>query len=667
MAMGGLKAIYGVVLMLAFFSGTATAAHAPVSTLSGCNISISTSGTNYSISPAACKAYNITYSSGIANASLYCNNVMLSNASNIFLLGNNHNDRIYNCSFNKPTIELGSHASLDIMGSNSPSFNPVFSGMYSNITVGYFLTVNVYEPKGFNTSKTWGDQLTHYSYILPTMNNTVPINNTQLQMATSFSPHILGIIQQLKKRVPFGIYNETNSTIYLSQNPINTSYGTIYGSKTYALPSYTINATSTTYYSPYNVEYSFFAYDQLIMFRVNMTSNINITPLYIQPIYPHFNFRYVPNAADGMFTIRWLLSIPPQDMNWSFNYHIYRYNSMQGFSVNPFNTSIGSHASFVDLLTFPPAGFTPRPNQPKTYIFNYTSKLGLGLNSSITIANGTADGGRVSYIQDSTTPSFSQGIGYCSSIFNETNPRNIVNQSGYYTMVNGALRPLGGPALPILYTAPCAVGTYIRGDNITIACNSSVINDTGMGVEIYDSKNINLFYCKIKGNGIYIQNSTNVTISNTRIMPGLVNDTGIYVNSSNNVKFVSMRVYNGFTVPFNEIGSNAIAFYNLSSTSASTISYIQNLTTVYGSFVLSNQLVSSSSSTQPAPSISFTQRDYLYAGALAILAIYIYLFFKIQYKPSQERRRGQGNRGKKSASPKAHKRRHNRAATRKAR
>ncbi|MGC8537631.1 MAG: right-handed parallel beta-helix repeat-containing protein [Candidatus Micrarchaeia archaeon] len=667
--MNRLNAIYRVALMLIILSGTTTAVHTPTSINSGCNLSINASGTNYNLSGGSCKAYNITYLSGVANTNLYCNDVELSNASNILLTRGNYNDRIYTCSFNNPTIRLGASSSLDIIGSNSPSFKPIFSGANSNITVGYFLTVNVYEPKGFNSTKEWGDRLTHYSYILPTINNTMPINNTQLQMATSFSPYILGIIQQLKKRVPFGIYNETNSTIYLSQNPIYTSYGTIYGSKTYTLPSYTINATSTTYYSPYNVEYSFFAYDQLIMFKVNMTSNINITPLYIQPIYPPFNFRYIPNAPGGKFTIKWLLSIPPQDMNWSFNYHIYRYNSMQGFSINPFNTSIGPYASFVDLLTFPPAGYTPEPSQSKTYIFNYTSKLGLGLNSSITIANGTADGGKVSYIQDSTTPSFSQGIGYCSSIFNETQPSNIVNQSGYYTMVSGALRPLGGPALPILYTAPCAIGTYIRGDNITIICNGSLINDTSMGVEIYNSKNINMLYCKIKGNGIYIQNSTNVTISNTRIMPGLANSTGIYVDSSNNIKFVNIGVYNGFTVPFDEINSNSIAFYNLSSTNTSTINYIQNLTTVYGSFVLSNQSVPSSSgpAAQPTSSTSFTQRDYLYLGALAILAVYIYLFFKVQYKPSKEGRGRKSKRRTKSVGAAVHRSKHARAAVRRLR
>ncbi|MEM0201606.1 MAG: right-handed parallel beta-helix repeat-containing protein, partial [Candidatus Micrarchaeaceae archaeon] len=493
----------------------------------------------------------------------------------------------------------------------------------------------------FNSSTTWGNQLTHYSYIIPTINNTFPINNAQLQMVTAFSPFISNLIDKLKVKVPFGIYNETNSTIYLSK-PRATSYGTIYGSKTYMLPSYTMNATSTVYYSPYNVEYSFFAYDQLIMFKVNMTSNLNITPLYIQPLYPPFNFRYVPNAPNGQFTIRWLLSVPPQDSNWTFNYYIYRYNSMEGFTTNPFNTSIGPYASFVNLLTFPPANYA-QSNQSKTYIFNYTSRLGIGLNSSITIAKGTAYGGKVSYIQDSTTPSFSQGIGYCSSIFNETKPTNIVNQSGYYTMVSGALKPLGGPALPILYTAPCYIGTYIRGNNITIVCNQSLINDTGEGIVINDSKNVNLFYCDVKGNGIYIHNSTNVSISNTRVMPGLVNSTGISVSSSSNVKFVNFGVYNGFSIPFNETGSSNIAFYNLSSTNMSTIYYIENRTVVNGAFVLSNSSIvtkaTSPSKQQQPSSFKFSQRDYLYIGALIVLAAYIYLFFKIQYKPSAHRHR----------------------------
>lgn len=634
----GLYTSLTIVLMLG--ASIAMAAGSTISNNGYCNTIIQTPNINYNISAMpGCKAYNITYEGNISNTSLYCKNLSLLSKSSIFMQGNNHNDRIYNCSFSNPTIKLDTHSALDIIGSNSPVFNPVFSGPYANITVGYFLTINVYEPPGYNSTTEWGAQLTHYSYILPTINNTFPVNNTQLQMATSFSPYILNLISKLKTKVPFGIYNETNSTIYLS-SPRETSYGTIYGSKTYILPSYTVNATSTKYYSPYNVEYSFFAYDQLIMFKVNMTSNMNITPLYIQPIFPPFNFRYVPDSSNGMFTIRWLLSIPPQDSNWAFDYHIYRYNSMQGFTTNPFNTSIGPNASFVNLLTFPPAGYLQKPNQSKTYIFNYTSKLGIGLNSSITIAKGTADNGKVSYIQDSTTPSFSQGIGYCSSIFNETNPSNIVNESGYYEMVSGALRPLGGPALPILFTAPCAVGTYIKGDNITIICSNSIINDTGIGIDISNSKNINILYCDVKGNGISISNSSNVSISNTNVLPGLVNSTGISVDSSDNVKFVNDRVYSGFGVPFNESNSSSVEFYNLSSNNMSTILYIQNRTVVNGDFVLSNE-TSSPTAPQPASNkaFSFSQHDYLYIGAAAALVIYVYLFFKIQYKPSRPRGR----------------------------
>ncbi len=652
-----LLTLYGALAALALlvlFSGISVASVAGVRS---CDIIMnSSSSSSVAAGLPGCASFNVTYENGVSSADLYCSNATISNSSSIVMAGNNHNDRIYNCTVSNPKIELYGNSSLDIIGSANPKFKPLFIGPNSNVTVGYFLTVNIYEPEGYNSSKTWGEQLTHYSYILPTINNTFPINNTQLQMVSSFSPQIQNLIERLKARVPFGLYNETNSTIYLSKLR-NESYGTIYGSKTYTLPSYTVNATSTTYYSPYNVEYSFFAFDQLIMFKVNMTSNLNITPLYIQPLYPPFNFKYIPNAPNGMFTIRWLISVPPQDSNWTFNYHIYRYNTMQGFTVDPLNTSIGPYASFVNLLDFPPQNYTPEPNQSKTYIFNYTSKLGIGLNSSITIANGTADSGKVSYIQDSTTPSFSQGIGYCSSIFNGTTPMSIVNQSGYYTMVSGYLRPLGGPALPVLFTAPCSIGTYIKGDNITIMCNQSIINDTGKGIVISDSKNVNLFYCAVKGNGIYIYNSTNVIISNTRVLPGLVNNTGILVSSSNDIKFVNFGVYNGFAIPFNETNSQSVQFYNLSSTNQSTISYIENRTIVNGAFVLSNAApLTSTAARQP---FHLSQHDYLYLGALIVVAIYIYLFFKIQYKPN-----GQRKTGSKKAVRHVRKRKINRKATR---
>gem|GEM_PF-6267717 len=616
------------------FLHIASAAYPTVS--NNCNISIASSNTNYSVaSLPGCQSVNITFASGISNSNLMCDGTYLSSASSIMLLGSNNNDRIYNCTFSNPTIRLGNHSSLDIIGSDNPKFSPVFSGAGSNITVGYFLTVNVYEPKGYNSTVFWGNHLTHYSYILPTLNNTVNVNNTQLQMATSFSQDVLNTIQYLKKKVPFGVYNETNSTIYL-ETPRATSYGTIYGSKTYALPSYTMNATSTIYYSPYNVEYSFFAYDQLIMYKINMTSNLNITPLYIQPIYPPFNFKYVPDYAGGPFTIKWLLAIPPQDFNWTFNYYIYRYNSMQGFTTNPFNTSIGSYSSFVNLLDFSPSNYLQPANQSKMYLLNYTSKLSIGINSSITIAKGTADNGKVSYIQDSTTPSFSLGVGYCSSIFNGTSPLEVISRSGSYTMVSGALRPLGGPALPVLFTAPCAVGTYIHGDNITIMCNDSLINDTGIGIEVQNSKNVNIFNCDIKGNGIRIYNSSNIDVSNTKMMPGLVNATGIYVESSHNITFDNMGVYAGYAVPFNEIGSKNVVFYNLSSTNMSTLLYIENKTIVNGAFVLNSASATLTTTTpsQQQP-FRFTQRDYLYIGALLILVVYIYLFFRVQYKPSK--------------------------------
>jgi len=126
-------------------------------------------------------------------------------------------------------------------------------------------------------------------YVFPRMDYTINPNNDELLMGefkqnSSFASQF----QNLKKQIPFGAYGLNTSKIY--KNETNVSFGTILGSKTFLVTIETIEHNKIINYNPYEIDYSFLGFDQLVMFTLNITKDTNLTPIYIEPIYPKFNF-----------------------------------------------------------------------------------------------------------------------------------------------------------------------------------------------------------------------------------------------------------------------------------------------------------------------------------------------------------------------------------------
>ena len=610
-----------LLLPLLLLSSTASA-HSYAVKLNSCSPTIAASNESFSLNN-SCTAFNISFAQGVSNSKLECNATSFNANSSIRFYGLNNEDYLFNCSFEGANIILGNYSFVNLISPSNANFTPLYSGHNASITVGYFLNISVFEPFGSNSTLPFGRRIAAFSYIIPLFNNTIKINNTQLQMVPSFSNYIVNLISRLNKTMQFGVYGQNQTAIY--ENATHRNYGNIMGHKEFMLPSYTLTSSGKVNYNPYAIEYSFLGYDQLVMYFLNITKNTDLTPVYIQPIYPAFNFYIIPDNGQRNITIRWLVSVPPQDLNWNFSAYIYRYSTTIGFIMNPLNNSIVNGTALVKLLSFPSKNYTAYTNGTYTYYLNYSTKIGIGINSSIILLPGNIPK-EGSFIQDSTTPSFSYGLAFCSTMLNQTNISSPVNESGTYTMASSLL-PVATYA-PILVNAPCYIGAYITGKNITINCNNGTITDTHYAFVINNAKNVTLNNCNIYGNGIEISNSTEISVYNTSIYSTTISSNyGIRIYNSSQVNFNKLNIFAGFSSPYSYINSSGINFYNSNINLTKNTSAITALNTT-----IPSQL--------PPPKTSFLQNNQkiiLYVASAFVLLLYIYLFFKLQYKPTNPR------------------------------
>jgi hypothetical protein len=620
-----------LILYVLLLAGILSAQSYAVS-ITSCNTTIAASNTSFSMNNNQCTAINIVFARGVSNSRLACNNISLSSRSNIIFGGSNNEDYLFNCSFNGAKIILGNDSFADIVSPINTNFIPTYNGSDASITVGYFLNISVFEPFGSNSVAMFGNRIGAFSYILPLFNNSIQLNNTQLQMVPSFSTYILNLVSSLNKTMQFGVYGQNQSAIY--ENFSNRIYGNIFGYKKFMLPSYTLTSNGIINYNPYAIEYSFLGYDQLVMYFLNITKNTNLMPVYIEPIYPSFNYNIIPDNGQRNITIKWLVAVPPQDLNWNFSSYLYRYSTSIQFIMNPLNNSIQNGTSLVKLLSFPSKNYSIYENGTYLFYLNYSTKIGIGLNSSIMLLPGHIPG-EGNFIQDSTTPSFSYGLSFCSTIFNQTNISNPINEKGTYTM-SSRLFPLSGSA-PILVNASCYIGAYITGTNITINCNNGIIADTYYAFIINNAKNVKLSRCNILGDGILVSNSTGISVYNTTIYPTAASSTyGINLYNSSKINFSGVKILEGFSYPYLHANSSAVNFYDsdINTQNTSTVSTVTTVTTTI----------------QQATFFHENQTYLLYAASAAVLLIYIYLFFKLQYKPAKLRARNARKKASKKVS-----------------
>jgi len=592
---------------------------------SQCDYSIGASHMNYTVNGTGCKSLSLTLANGISGDNITCINANFNSNSTITLDGSNAHNYLFDCNFSGGSILLYNRASLFIISPNSTEFVPDFIGKNSNITVGYYLRMNVLEPPKkyyyYNSTSVFLNRVAAFGYIIPLMQNTIKLNNSQLQYQPSFAPQTISLIDHLRTIVPFGVYGQNSSQFYA--NVTYLPYGTLEGYKTFVVPDYTLEQNRTIDYNPYAVDYSFFAFDQLIMFTVNITKNLNITPLYIQPLYPTFNYNIIPDNGRKNFTIRWLLTVPPQDHNWNFSFNIYRYYADQELTMNPLGNNSIAPSTLKTLLTYPSKNYSFEINGTQFFYLNLSTTLQPGLNSSIIIANGTAPG-IGSYIQDSTTPSFSFGLAMCSSPYNLNETHFVVTKSGYYTM-SKQLLPLYTDLRPLRVYAPCYVGAVIQGTNITINCDNGTINDIANGIIVANSSNIKIMNCNIYGNGFRINSSRNVTILNSTIIHTSNSSSyASYIYGSDNILFSSTSISKGFAGLYAENNS-----YNIS-----VMKLFNNITTTVAT---TNATTPTTAASHRPKFLSMGLQDaLLYLLAAATVVAYIYIFLKIQYKKGRK-------------------------------
>ena len=606
-----------VVMLIALLAALSYAAGTQATGQNLCgSIMITSSGS--AVTLPQCNHYNISFANGVSDSFINCNNATIGNGSAVYLAGSNLNDSLGHCAFNGSSLDLGNDSSLSLVSPIKTRFSNTL-GSGSRIYVDYMLRINVFEPFGSNSIGVFGDRVAAYGYLVPLMQGKVNIKATQMQMASSNSSYILSLISNLSRRFGIRVYNETQTQIFLDR--YNTSYGKVIGSRSFQVTAYMITKNGTVDFNPYAMYYSFFAYDQLIMFNVNVTKDMNITPVYIAPVYPKFNFYFIPNDPSGRLSIRYILAIPPQDLGWNFSTYIYRYDANQpggGFIENPYNNTVGTEDSFIKVFQNNNASYNISYYKgARYYLINYTSALGPGINSSIVTEMGNS-GANSSYIQDSTTPSFSFGVGYCSTIINQTSPFFMINTSGTY-YASGELRPLVGSATPLLADFPCSTGFYVKGSDIAIICRNSTINDTISGGVINDSHNVSVSGCRFYGNGLRVINSTDIHIYNLSSYANVYNDTfGLEIVNSSDVSVFDSNVSHEYFYPYSEENSSVRLAGDNFNSGNSTVSGLGNGTIV--------------------PVSKEDQDAVLALSTIAIICAGYYLFVRIRDEDNKRKR-----------------------------
>ena len=328
-------------------------------------------------------------------------------------------------------------------------------------------------------------------------------------------------------------------------------------------------------------------------------------------------------------------------MNWSFNAYLYRYYPPE-FIVNPVINGVGQHSALYHAFEFPDANNSRNSSGTLLYFINYTTPIAIGLNSSIVTLEGTIPGlGK--FIQDSTTPSFSYGLAFCAIPYNNSinSPEITVSNPGEYDMVNELL-PLAAPATPqLVYGASCRTGIFIKGSNIEINCNNGTINDTGQGIIIENSSNISLSDCRISGNGIEINNSTGISIYNATLSPSGSNAFGIAINDSQGVNFYNLSIRNGYNDAFSVFSSSgtpfseAIEIHHLKMCGGENITAIRHL-----AFVYSSSSTCSSGLGAFISDLNLTPYDELFLLTAALSVTYLIITAKhIRRKNGKKRRK----------------------------
>jgi hypothetical protein len=585
--------------------------------------------------------HNLSIEKGIGYVHILCKNATFSNAT-ITAYGNNRNITFDNCSFYNESLIVDPNSSIYIISPKSIGFSKEEVAENSNITIAYRLRINVFVPYGYNQS-IFGSVAAGFAYVFPRMNYTINPNNDELLMGefkqnSSFASQF----QNLKKQIPFGAYGLNTSTIY--KNETNASFGTILGSKTFLVPIETIEHNKIINYNPYEIDYSFLGFDQLVMFTLNITKDTNLTPIYIEPIYPKFNFYYIPDNGTRSIDIRYIIAVPPQDNNWNFTAYIYRY-APQYFVTNP-REGIRSKSAFVKLLAIDDnkttyANYTIGLNDNGTmiYFINYTTTIAIGINSSIITMNGTIPG-EGSFIEDSTTPSFSFGAAYCSSYAHgQANPLAGIAMSapGTYHMVK-TLLPLYGDAIPLLAQGPCMTGLLVEGRDINVFCNGTKINALDYGIAVLNSSNINFYNCGIEGNGILINNSQDISFNNFNLTPSASNKSfAAQVINSQFVTFNNLSIGKGFSTligSFSSAGtpeSSGMSINNLSVCNSTELDEIRGV-----AFVTKSRLTCQSKFIQEISEINPRYLLYILTMLLVLFYLLLFIYNKRRDKASRE-------------------------------
>lgn len=325
----------------------------------------------------------------------------------------------------------------------------------------------------------------------------------------------------------FGVYYPT---IY----PENSSNGSSY----YPVEGEEVSKAGTRSFNPYTFYTPYIGDDMIASTSFNATSGTTFRPTYIRPRLAPYTFF-------------------PAGTNITYNFSIIFHNEtpyskfrlLNGWQNDP-NASV--IATFFNLTN-------------GTLSYKATSMLP-GIHAFILLLDTPYEH------ENSTSIAYGVGIPYCAD------GTQAVYMPGYYPFAFNTLNEVN----VFWHTnQTCAVGVKVRGSDITVDCKGGSVNTSDVGFSVKSSANVLLQNCRVRGNGLFSNNS-NVSVYNSTFMAD---------NASN----YAIDAFNS------TITLDNVSFVNFARPIESSLSSITNRSNVNSVHVTSTVATSTATTSAPPP------------------------------------------------------------------
>ncbi len=366
------------------------------------------------------------------------------------------------------------HNASNNMLSPYGEYNTSFIGNNSNVAIGYYFK---FIPRGPNGAPAQEG----FAAIMP-------------YALVQFNPGVGGSQQTTTEQI-IQDAEQHNYTLprfgYHAPGPVSI------GPQTFPVETSEIYKNRTRSFNPYFFIVPFWGWDVLTFKISNITSNTNFSPTLVYPLMEE-NIQYPDNTS-----IYWNYTVIKYDNAPNMTFHFW-----SGYQVSP----TGKVMRTIYNITNGTYSFERGMQTP-------------GIHETIAVLKSPA----IREQDNSTTETYGVGLAFC------TYQEPSISIPGYYTM---AYKYLGRLDAFWPTNKTCGNALFITQPNITINCMGGTINSTNNSIELMNGNNAKFENCRIQGNAIRSQDSSNISVYNSTIIAN--NATNVPFNLS----YSSLKLYN---------------------------------------------------------------------------------------------------------------------------